>query len=78
MMSEILEEIEKIYIEFMSIIPQLNKIGMDISLDGISQQLTTISRAISDFDRVQMYDSFEYEIKDTLVFYNEIKKIMNE
>lgn len=74
----ILPEINARYTEFIELIPRLNEIGMDISMDIVVGQLSNLSSAIEMKDKVELYDTFKYEIIDTLGYYNEILNIMNE
>lgn len=76
--STLLAKISKIYKEFIEIIPKLNEIGMEISIEGVTSQLVTLAEAIKVYDKVEIYDCLKYEIRDTLIFYNEILTIMNE
>lgn len=76
--SELISKIQMKYEEFVRIIPSLNEIGMDISIEGVVSQLNELYSAVKVFDKVRIYDCLEYNIKDTLLFYNEILKIMNE
>lgn len=77
-LSGIIPEINKFYQDFICIIPKLNEIGFDISLDGIISQIKELSDAIENRDKVLMFDTLNYEIKDTLEFYDEILRIMNK
>lgn len=74
--NKIFPDINRIYTDFMELIPKLNEIGMDISKDGIVSQISDFATALETQDKVGMYDSLNFEIKDTLLFYEEILGIM--
>lgn len=77
-LSGIIPDINKLYQDFINIIPKLNEIGFDISMEGIISQIKELSDAIENRDKVLMFDTLNYEVKDTLEFYDEILRIMNE
>lgn len=74
----IIAPINDIYVEFVSIIPKLNNIGINIDSNGVINQLKKMMDGIEKKDKVLLFDSLNYEIKDTLEYYGEILKIMNE
>ena len=75
--SRIIPEIQKHYLDFITLIPQLNNIGMDISETGVVSQLNNLLTAIDTKDRLKLFDILFYEIIDTLLFYNEINEVIN-
>lgn len=75
--SELITDINYHYVDFIKLIPKLNEIGMNIDAEGITQQIVHLSDSIKYFDRIEIYDTLKYEIRDTLTFYNEILEIMN-
>lgn len=74
---KLIPEIQNYYLDFISLIPKLNEIGMNISHDGIISQLKNLLEAIANKDRVKLFDILSYEINDTLLFYNEIYEVIN-
>ena len=75
---KIIPDIQKTYQEFIELIPGLNSIGMEIDMEVILQQLKNLSESIAGRDKVMLFDSLNYEIKDTLALYAEIKNIMEQ
>lgn len=75
--NNIVRSISDLIYEFMNLIPSLNEIGMNISEDDILSQIKKLMYGIEKKDKVVIYDSIGFEIRDTLIFYNEIKKIMS-
>lgn len=75
---EIIAPINDIYVEFVSIIPKLNNIGVNIDSNGVINQLKKMMDGIEKKDKVILFDSLNYEIKDTIEYYDEILKITNE
>ena len=74
----LLPEIETNYKEFISLIPALNEIGMDIDGNQVVGELTGITDILKSNDKVALYDLLYYEMPNTLSIYEEIKKIMAE
>lgn len=74
----IIAPINDIYVEFVSIISKLNNIGINIDSNGVINQLKKMMEGIEKKDKVLLFDSLNYEIKDTIEYYGEILKIMNE
>lgn len=72
--SEIINEIRDEYSAFMTIIPELNKLGMNIDIQLLLVQLQNLSDAIETRNKVKIYDTLGFEIKDTLLLYDEILK----
>ncbi|MFQ9933208.1 MAG: hypothetical protein ACLRVQ_02100 [Lachnospiraceae bacterium] len=77
-LKKIAESIQKIYMEFITIIPSLNDMGMNINREIIVGQIRNITDSIKRKDTVLLFDTLRYEILDTLKFYNEIKNIMEQ
>lgn len=75
---EIITSINDVYVDFVSIIPKLNNIGVNIDSNGVINQLKKMMDGIEKKDKVLIYDSLNYEIKDTIQYYSEILEIMNE
>lgn len=75
---QVLPEIETNYKEFISLIPALNEIGMDIDSDQVVRELTSITDVLKNQDKVALSDLLYYEMPNTLSIYEEIKKIMAE
>ncbi len=74
----ILSDVQREYGEFIALMPELNRIGMDMDADAAVAQLRNLSDAIEHRDTVQLYDTLKCEISDTLGVYAEIKNIMEQ
>lgn len=72
MLNEIMPDINKCLMEFVSKIPELNKLGVDIPTDVIVQQLKNLLEAYKYKDSMLLADTLHYEINDTLTVYLEI------
>ena len=72
----IIPDMQRIYKEFIELIPALNNIGMEIDINVPIMQLKNLLEALESKDKVMMFDTLNYEIKDTLSLYDEIKEIM--
>lgn len=72
----IIPDMQRIYKEFIELIPALNNIGMEIDINVPIMQLKNLLEALESRDKVMMFDTLNYEIKDTLSLYDEIKEIM--
>lgn len=73
---EIIPDMQKAYKEFIELIPALNNIGMDIDINVVVGQLKNLLKSLENKDKAMMFDTLNYEIRDTLSLYNEIKEIM--
>ena len=71
-------QINQVYEELLNIIPKLNGIGMEIDCNIVVEQLKRLMQGYNDRDKVLLFDNLGYEIKDTLLFFEDIIKIMNE
>lgn len=76
--NDIFPYIRQYYQEFMELIPDLNRIGMEIDANRMLEQLRGLSDAIERKDKVMLFDALYYEITDTMGLYNEIKEIMEQ
>lgn len=76
--NEIFPYIRQYYQEFIVLIPDLNRIGMEIDASKVLDQLRRLSTAIERKDKVMLFDTLYYEITDTMNLYGEIKKIMEQ
>ncbi len=76
--NEIFPYIRQYYQEFIVLIPDLNRIGMEIDANKVLEQLRRLSTAIERKDKVMLFDTLYYEITDTMNLYGEIKKIMEQ
>lgn len=72
----IIPDMQRIYKEFIELIPALNNIGMEIDINVPIMQLKNLLEALESRDKVMMFDTLNYEIKDTLSLYDEIREIM--
>ena len=70
-------ELSECYNKLIGWIPQLNKIGIDIDTNGVIGQLQNLLIAIDKRDMILTFDTLKYEICDTLLFIDEIEKIIN-
>ena len=75
---DIFPYIRQYYQEFIVLIPDLNRIGMEIDANKMLEQLRGLSNAIERKDRVMLFDTLYYEITDTMSLYNQIKEIMEQ
>lgn len=75
-LTQVLPFIDIIYQTFLKMVPQLNEIGMELDAEGILQQLRDVISAIEKKDKVLLFDCLYYEIKETLLLYQEIESIM--
>lgn len=73
---KIIPDMQRIYKEFIELIPALNNIGMEIDINVPIRQLKNLLESLESRDKVMMFDTLNYEIKDTLSLYDEIKEIM--
>ena len=76
--NDIFPYIRQYYLEFIVLIPDLNRIGMEIDANKMLEQLRGLSNAIERKDRVMLFDTLYYEITDTMSLYNQIKEIMEQ
>lgn len=76
--NDIFPYIRQYYQEFIVLIPDLNRIGMEIDANKMLEQLRGLSNAIERKDRVMLFDTLYYEITDTMSLYNQIKEIMEQ
>ncbi len=72
---KIIPDMQKAYKEFIELIPALNNIGMDIDIVVVGQ-LKNLLKSLENKDKAMMFDTLNYEIRDTLSLYDEIKEIM--
>lgn len=70
--------IKSSYEEFISLLPDLNAIGINIKLERLVQDMRDISDAIEKKDKVLLFDTLNYRVKETLGWYMQIKNIMEE
>ena len=70
------EHLEKVYMDFLNLIPSLNKIGMNIDKNLVLGQISNLTEAIKRKDLVLLFDTLRYEILDTLHFYCEVRELM--
>lgn len=70
--------IKQYYQEFIGLVPDLNRIGMEIDSKKMLAQLRELSNAIERKDKVMMFDALYYEIADTMKLFGEIKEIMEQ
>lgn len=70
--------IRQYYQEFIVLIPNLNRIGLEIDANKMLEQLRQLSNAIERKDKVMLFDTLYYEITDTMNLFNEIKEIMEQ
>lgn len=63
---------QKVFSEFIELIPKLKPLGVDIPLEVILQQLKNLIEAYEFSDAVLLMDTLKYEINDSLVLYKEI------
>lgn len=75
---KIIPDMQNVYQVFIGLIPSLNSIGMEIDMEVILQQLKNLSLSIENRDKVMLFDTLNYEIKNTLLLYDEIKAIMEQ
>lgn len=76
--NDIFPYIRQYYQEFIVLIPDLNRIEMEIDANKMLEQLRGLSNAIERKDRVMLFDTLYYEITDTMSLYNQIKEIMEQ
>lgn len=76
--NDIFPYIHQYYQEFISLIPSLNSIGMEIDTGMVLEQLRGLSKAIEKKDKIMLFDTLYYEITDTLKLFGEIKEIMEQ
>lgn len=76
--NEIFPYIRQYYQEFIELIPDLNRIGMEIDANKLLEQLRGLSDAIEKKDKVLLFDTLYYEIKDAMSLFGEIKEIMEQ
>lgn len=70
--------IKSSYEEFIGLLPKLNAIGIDIKQDRVLQDMRDLSEAIEKQDKVFLFDTLNYRVKETLGWYRQIKEIMEE
>lgn len=75
---ELYPYIKSSYEEFIELLPNLNAIGLDIKLERLVQDMRDISDAIEKRDKVLLFDTLNYRVKETLGWYRQIKDIMEE
>lgn len=77
-LNRIFPYIRQYYQEFIVLIPDLNRIGLEIDANRMIEQLRQLSNAIERKDKVMLFDTLYYEITDTMNLFNEIKEIMEQ
>lgn len=75
-MGEKLKDIIEIYTDFIGQLPELKQAGLDIDEKIILQQVKNLYEAVENKDLIELYDTLEYEVKDTFLIYYEIKMEM--
>lgn len=75
---ECLGAVNEVYKELIVMAPELNRIGLNIDVNIVLQQLTNVSEAIESRDKVQLFDALKFEILPTLNLYREIREIMEQ
>lgn len=60
--------------EFTDRVPEFQKLGVDVPEDIILTQMKNLMTGFEKRDTVLLADTMEYEIKNTLLFYNDILK----
>lgn len=71
---ELLKEIGDVMQEVIQYIPILKECGIDIPLEVVVGQLNNLMDAYEHKDTMMLWDTLNYEIKDTFEYYIEIKK----
>lgn len=71
-LSAVLGKLNEIIVSFVSIIPELNRQGLELSEDMIVRQLKNVVDGFEFHDNILLADSLEYEIMDSLGVYSEI------
>ncbi len=69
-------EIKDIYSEYITIIPRLREIGLDIYESELLRQLQELVETIESKDIIGLYDCLAYEVRVTLCDYRRITEIM--
>lgn len=75
---ELYPYIKLYYEEFLRLIPELNRIGLEIESERLVQDMRDISEAIEKKDKVLFFDTLTYRVSETLGWYRQIKEIMEE
>lgn len=60
--------------EFTDRVPEFQKLGVDVPEDIILTQMKNLMTGFEKRDTILLADTMEYEIKNTLLFYNDILK----
>lgn len=71
---ELLKEISDIMQDLIQYIPILKECGIDIPLEVVVGQLNNLIDAYEHKDTMMLWDTLNYEIKDTFEYYIEIIK----
>ena len=72
-------EIQTVLKEFMDRVSEFQKLGVDIPMNVILEQLNNMVSGMEYGDMILLADTLEYEIKNTILFYTDIlKAIENE
>lgn len=74
MIGESLKYISDIMQDFIQYIPIFKECGIDIPLEVVVGQLNNLMDAYEHKDTMMLWDTLNYEIKDTFEYYIEIKK----
>ncbi len=69
---EILKDIGIIMQDLINFIPTLKECGIDIPAELLMQQLNNLIDAYKNNDSMMLWDTLNYEIKDTFQYYIEI------
>lgn len=78
MTGEMLKEISEIMQDLIKYIPTLAECGIDIPIEVVMQQLNNLMQAYENKDSMMLWDTLNYEIKDTFEYYIEIVKEFEE
>lgn len=76
--NNIMPELNSIIMKFIESIPEYHEKGIDIPQDVIITQLQNMLEGIEYQDCVQLADTLEYELADTLKVYDEILTELGE
>ena len=77
-LKDYISDINKIFMEFIAIIPKLKELGVDIPSDVLIQQLKNLLEAYEYRDSMLLADTLRYEIIDTLSLYVEIMEELDK
>lgn len=70
--NDVILEINEIIAEFLNHVEEYTALGIEIPVDVIVSQLQNMEEGMKWKDNILLADTLEYEIQNTILFYNDI------